>query len=35
MKSVKEVTNEEINNIASYMNDELREDMHYKTSENF
>lgn len=28
MKSIKEVTNEEMNDIASYMNDELREAIH-------
>ena len=28
MKSVKEITNEEMYDIASYMNDDIREDIH-------
>jgi hypothetical protein len=29
MRTLKEVTNEEMNDIASYMNDELRESIHF------
>lgn len=30
MKTLKEVTNEEMNDVALYMNDDLRESIHFK-----